>query len=67
MRLSVDGFARFFSRKALFATAAVGAVALVALGAFSWKSNQPAAAPCRAGRPPGAGRDDRFPHRTCTA
>ncbi|HTE36168.1 MAG TPA: efflux RND transporter periplasmic adaptor subunit [Reyranella sp.] len=44
MRLSADGFARLFSRKALFATAAVGAVALVALGAFSWKSNQPAAA-----------------------
>jgi RND family efflux transporter MFP subunit len=45
MRLSIDGFARLFSRKALFATAAVGGVALVALGAFSWKSNQPAAAP----------------------
>ena len=45
MRLSVDGFARLFSRKALLATAAVGAVALVALGAFSWKSNPPAAPP----------------------
>jgi RND family efflux transporter MFP subunit len=45
MRLSVDGFTRLFSRKTLFATAAVGTVALVALGAFSWKSNQPAAAP----------------------
>jgi len=44
MRLSADGFARLFSRKALLATAAVGAMALVALGAFSWKSNQPAAA-----------------------
>ena len=45
MRLSVDGFTRLFSRKTLFATAAVGTMALVALGAFSWKSNQPAAAP----------------------
>jgi multidrug efflux system membrane fusion protein len=45
MRLSVDGFTHFFSRKTLFATTAIGAVALVALGAFSWKSNQPAAAP----------------------
>jgi multidrug efflux system membrane fusion protein len=43
MRLSVDGFARLLSRKALLATAAVGAVALVALGAFSWK-HAPAAA-----------------------
>jgi multidrug efflux system membrane fusion protein len=45
MRLSVDGFAPLFSRKTLFATAAVGTVALFALAAFSWKSNQPAAAP----------------------
>jgi len=45
MRLSVDGFGRLFTRKALLATAAAGTVALVALGAFSWKSNQPAAAP----------------------
>jgi multidrug efflux system membrane fusion protein len=44
MRLSVDGFTRFFSRRTLIATGAVGAVALVALGAFSWKSSQPAAA-----------------------
>lgn len=44
MRLSVDGFARFFSRRTLFATGAVGTVVLVALGAFSWKSTQPAAA-----------------------
>ncbi|MBN9087141.1 MAG: efflux RND transporter periplasmic adaptor subunit [Reyranella sp.] len=45
MRLSVDGFARSLSRKAVLATAAVGAVALVALGAFSWKG--PAGAPVR--------------------
>jgi multidrug efflux system membrane fusion protein len=45
MRLSVDGFARFLSRKAVLATAAVGAVALVALGAFSWKG--PAGTPVR--------------------
>lgn len=45
MRLSVDGFAHFLSRKAILATAAVGAVALVALGAFSWKG--PAGAPVR--------------------
>jgi multidrug efflux system membrane fusion protein len=44
MRLSVDGFAPFFSRRTLIATGVVGAVALVALGAFSWKSTQPAAA-----------------------
>ncbi|WP_428660791.1 efflux RND transporter periplasmic adaptor subunit [Reyranella sp.] len=44
MRLSVDGFASLFSRRTLIATAAVGTVALVALGAFSWKSTQPAAA-----------------------
>jgi RND family efflux transporter MFP subunit len=45
MRLSVDGFGRIFSRKTLLATTAAGAAALVALAAFSWKSNQPAAAP----------------------
>jgi RND family efflux transporter MFP subunit len=45
MRLSVDGFARFLSRKAILATGAVGAVALVALGAFAWKG--PTAAPPR--------------------
>jgi multidrug efflux pump subunit AcrA (membrane-fusion protein) len=44
MRLSVDGFAGLFSRRTLIATGAAGAVALVALGAFSWKSSQPAAA-----------------------
>jgi multidrug efflux system membrane fusion protein len=38
MRLSVDGFAHLLSRKTLLATAGAGAVALVALGAFSWKS-----------------------------
>jgi membrane fusion protein, multidrug efflux system len=45
MRLSVDGFARFVSRKAVLATVAVGALALVALGAFSWKG--PAGLPTR--------------------
>src|SRR5690349_1492972 len=45
MRLSVDGFARFLSRKAILVTAAVGTVALLALGAFSWKG--PTAAPVR--------------------
>ncbi|MCW5735541.1 MAG: efflux RND transporter periplasmic adaptor subunit [Enhydrobacter sp.] len=44
MRLSVGGFARLFSRRTLIATGAVGAAAVVALGAFSWKSSQPAAA-----------------------
>ncbi len=44
MRLSFSGFAHAFSRKALIATAATGTIALVALGAFSWKSSQPAAA-----------------------
>src|SRR3954471_22139780 len=43
MRLFVDGFARFLSRKAIWATAAVGAIALVALAAFSWRGR--AAAP----------------------
>jgi len=43
MRLSVDRFARFLSRKAVLATVAAGAVALVAVGAFSWKG--PAGAP----------------------
>jgi RND family efflux transporter MFP subunit len=45
MRLSVDGFARLFSRKTLLATAAIGGIVLVALGAFSWKSTQPATVP----------------------
>jgi membrane fusion protein, multidrug efflux system len=45
MRLSVDGFSRFLSRKTVLATAGAGAVALVALAAFSWKS--PTAAPVR--------------------
>lgn len=44
MRLSFSGFAHAFSRKALIATAVTGTIALVALGAFSWKSSQPAAA-----------------------
>jgi RND family efflux transporter MFP subunit len=43
MRLSVDGFV--LSRKAVLTTAAIGGVALVALGAFSWKG--PTAAPVR--------------------
>src|SRR6476619_4851423 len=47
MRLSVDGFAQLLSRKTLLATAAVGAVALIALGAFSWK-HAPVAAPTEA-------------------
>jgi multidrug efflux system membrane fusion protein len=53
MRLSVDGFARLLSRKTLLATAAAGAVALVALGAFSWKAaptpatSEPAIRPAR--------------------
>src|SRR5689334_17342383 len=51
MRLSVDGFARFLSRKTLLATAAAGAVALVALGAFSWKHAPVAAAPDAVFRP----------------
>jgi RND family efflux transporter MFP subunit len=45
MRLSVDGFAHFFSRKTLYATAGAGAVALTALGAFTWKSAAGPAAP----------------------
>lgn len=44
MPLSVDGFTRFFSRRTLIATVAMGTVAVVALGAFSWKSAQPAVA-----------------------
>ena len=44
MRLSVDGFAKLLSRKALLATATAGAAALIALGAFSWKAT-PAAVP----------------------
>jgi RND family efflux transporter MFP subunit len=42
MRLSVDGFA---SRKTLFATAGVGTVALLALGAFTWKNGAGPVAP----------------------
>jgi RND family efflux transporter MFP subunit len=39
MRLSVDGFASLLlSRKTLLATTGVGAVALVALGAFTWRN-----------------------------
>lgn len=37
MRLSADGSARIFSRRMLLATAAVGAVAVLAVGAFAWK------------------------------
>lgn len=48
MRRSVDGFSRLFTRKAVLATATVGAVALIGLGAFAWKlpvtaAQQPAA------------------------
>jgi len=46
MRLSVDGFASLLlSRKTLFATAGAGAVALIALGAFTWKNGAGAVAP----------------------
>ena len=45
MRLSVDGFASLLSCKTLLATAGAGAVALVALGAFSWKSTAGPVAP----------------------
>lgn len=46
MRLSVDGFASLLlSRQALFATAGVGAVALIALGAFTWKNGTGPVAP----------------------
>jgi len=39
MRLSVDGFTSLLlSRKTLFATAGAGTVALIALGAFTWKN-----------------------------
>jgi len=51
MRLSVDGFAQLLSRKTLLATAAVGAVALIALGAFTWKHAPTAPAPEAAVRP----------------
>ena len=45
MRLSVDGFARLpLPQDAASPPPAIGAVALIALGAFSWKSNRPAAA-----------------------
>ncbi|HYD06064.1 MAG TPA: biotin/lipoyl-binding protein, partial [Reyranella sp.] len=45
MRLSVDGFARFLSRKAVLATAGIGAIAVIGLAAFSWKGPIAAAAP----------------------
>jgi multidrug efflux system membrane fusion protein len=48
MRLSVDGFTRLLSRKALFATAGAGAVALLALGAFTWKGGATPARPAAA-------------------
>ena len=48
MRLSVDGFASLLlSRKTLFATAGAGAVALIALGAFTWKGGAGPVAPHR--------------------
>jgi RND family efflux transporter MFP subunit len=48
MRRSVDGSSRLFSRKAVLGTVAIGAIALVGLGAFAWKlpvtaAQQPAA------------------------
>jgi len=51
MRHSVDGFFRFLSRKAVLATAVMGAIVLVALGAFAWKGPTVAAAPDQATRP----------------
>src|SRR5436190_6978650 len=45
MRLSVDGFSRLLSRKALLGTGALSAVALIALAAFTWK---PASSPAQA-------------------
>src|SRR5690349_18110810 len=47
MRLSVDGFANFLSRKAVLATAGVATLAVVALAAFAWKAgpHPPAAEP----------------------
>jgi multidrug efflux pump subunit AcrA (membrane-fusion protein) len=38
MRLSVDGFAKFLSRKAVLATAGVATLAVVVLAAFAWKA-----------------------------
>jgi len=51
MRHSVDGFFRLLSRKAVLATAVMGAIVLVALGAFAWKGPTVAAAPDQATRP----------------
>ena len=51
MRLSVDGFAQLLSRKTLLATAAIGAVALIALGAFKWKHSPVANPPHAVVRP----------------
>jgi len=46
MRLSVDGFASLLlSRKTLFATAGAGSIALIALGAFTWKNGAGPVAP----------------------
>ena len=46
MRLSVDGFASLLlSRKTLFGTAGAGTVALIALGAFTWKGGAGPVAP----------------------
>ena len=68
MRLSVDGFASLLlSRKTLFATAGVGAVALIALGAFTWKGgSRPRGAGPR-GDPPGPRGRRSTSARTCTA
>jgi RND family efflux transporter MFP subunit len=37
MRLSVDGFSRFFSPRKVLGAGAVGAIALIAIGAVAWK------------------------------
>ena len=62
MRLSVDGFASLLlSRKTLFATAGAGAVALIALGAFTWKGGAGAVAPATEVIRPARVADDRLP------
>ncbi|HLG49757.1 MAG TPA: efflux RND transporter periplasmic adaptor subunit [Reyranella sp.] len=65
MRLSVDGFASLLlSRKTLFATAGIGAVALVALGAFTWKNGAGPVAPAASEviRPARVAKIDFRPH-----
>ncbi len=64
MRLSVDGFASLLlSRKTLLATTAVGAVALIALGAFTWKNSAgPVAAAPEIVRPARVAEIDFRPH-----